>query len=203
MYGIFERIANNIGVKLMKKRETFSLVLFSGGIDSAACIHYYRTQGFYVKGVFIDYGQKAGQKEFYSAKKIASYYGIELDKLMFTAPQTFSQGEIKGRNAFLALATLLAYPMFQGIISLGIHSGVPYYDCSESFIKKIKEMLIGYTDGQVILDVPFLKWNKKMIYEYCKDNDVPIHLTYSCENGGDEPCGTCRSCLDRSALNVS
>ncbi len=115
----------------------------------------------------------------------------------------FTQGEIKGRNAFLVLGTLLAYPKFRGIFALGIHSGLPYYDCSEQFVKKINEILTGYTDGQVSLDTPFIHWDKKMIFEYCKDNDVPIHLTYSCENGSDEPCGMCRSCLDRRALNVS
>lgn len=190
-------------MKFMEQREKSCLVLFSGGMDSTACIHYYLNQGFYVKGVFIDYGQIARKKEFHSANNIASYYRIELDYHEFCTSQTFSQGEIKGRNAFLVLATLLAYPEFHGIISLGIHSGVPYYDCSESFVKEIKKILDGYTGGEIILDVPFLKWDKRMIYIYCKDNNLPIHLTYSCENGGDEPCGICRSCLDRRALNVS
>lgn len=187
----------------MTKKKSSTLILLSGGIDSTACVHYYLDQWFDVKGVFIDYGQKARKNEFYSANKIASHYGIELNRLTFTSSQMFTQGEIKGRNAFLVLGTLLAYPKFRGIFALGIHSGLPYYDCSEQFVKKINEILTGYTDGQVTLDTPFIHWDKKMIFEYCKDNDVPIHLTYSCENGSDEPCGMCRSCLDRRALNVS
>jgi len=187
----------------MKIRNKSCLVLLSGGMDSTACVHYYLNQGFFVKGVFIEYGQIARKNEFSSAKNIASYYGIELDHRVFSTSQVFSQGEIRGRNAFFVLAILLAYPEFHGIISLGIHSGVPYYDCSESFVKEINKILDGYTAGQIILDTPFLKWDKKMIYRYCRDNNVPIHLTYSCENGSDNPCGTCRSCLDRRALNVS
>ena len=186
----------------MRKKECTALILLSGGIDSTACVHYYRDQGFEVKGVFIDYGQKARKNEFKSANKIASHYGIELNRLAFTTSQMFTQGEIKGRNAFLVLGTLLAYPDFRGIIALGIHSGSPYYDCSESFAKKIDEILNGYTDGQVSLDTPFIHWDKKMIFEYCKDNDVPIPLTYSCENGSDPPCGNCLSCRDRRALDV-
>jgi 7-cyano-7-deazaguanine synthase len=186
----------------MKERKTSCLVLFSGGMDSTACIQYYLNQGFHVEGIFIDYGQVARKKEFYSANNIASYYGIELEYHEFTTSQMFFQGEIKGRNAFLVFATLLSYPEFHGILSLGIHSGVTYYDCSEPFVKEMNRILDGYTGGQIILDTPFLKWDKKMIYIYCKDNNVPIHMTYSCENGGDEPCGTCRSCLDRRALNV-
>jgi 7-cyano-7-deazaguanine synthase len=187
----------------MKNGRTISMVLVSGGIDSTACIHYYLDQDFDVRGVFIDYAQAASDKELCSAKNIASYYKIKLNHIIIKTPQIFSEGEIIGRNAFLVIATLLSLPKFRGIIALGIHSGVPYYDCSELFVRDINRIYDGYTDGQVILDAPFLKWNKKMIYEYCKDNNVPIHLTYSCELGGDKPCGKCRSCLDRSALNVS
>ena len=187
----------------MRKKESPALILLSGGIDSTACVHYYLDQKFDVKAVFIDYGQKARKNEFNSANKIASHYGIEFNHLTFITSQMFTQGEIKGRNAFLVLGTLLAYPKFQGIVTLGIHSGLPYYDCSEQFVKKINEILTGYTDGQVSLDTPFIHWDKKMIFEYCKDNDVPLLLTYSCENGSDEPCGMCRSCLDRRALDVS
>lgn len=186
----------------MKERKTSCLVLFSGGMDSTACIQYYLNQGFHVEGIFIDYGQVARKQEFNSAHNIASYYGIELEFHEFSTSQMFFHGEIKGRNAFLVFAALLSHPEFHGIMSLGIHSGVTYYDCSEPFVKEINRILDGYTGGQIILDTPFLKWDKKMIYIYCKDNNVPIHLTYSCENGGDETCGTCRSCLDRRALNV-
>ena len=185
----------------MGDKNTNSIVLLSGGIDSTACIYYYLSQGFNVKGIFFDYGQTANEKEYFSAKKVAKFYKIELNHHVFTSPQFF-HGEITGRNAFLIFATVLYNPQFQGIISLGIHSGVPYYDCSESFSQNINKLLDGYTNGQVILDTPFLKWNKKMIYDYCQKNDVPIHLTYSCENSDNEPCGTCNSCLDRSTLNA-
>lgn len=176
------------------------MVLLSGGIDSTACIHYYLNQGFYVESIFIDYGQMARKKEFESAKNIASYYRIKLDHYEFSA-QILNQDEIKGRNAFLVLSTLVTHPEFNGILSLGIHSGVAYYDCSESFIKDINKILEGYTGGRIMLDAPFLRWNKKMIYLYCKENSVPIHLTYSCENGDE--CGKCQSCIDRKGLDVN
>jgi len=107
-----------------------TLVLLSGGVDSTACVHYYITQGFEVKGAFIDYGQKGNKNERNSANNIASHYKIHLDHLIFDSLQSYSQGEIKGRNAFLVLAVILAYPKIKGIISMGIHSGTPYYDCT-------------------------------------------------------------------------
>ena len=72
-----------------------------------------------------------------------------------------------------------------GLISMGIHSGTNYYDCSEAFLREINRILEGYSDGRVVLAAPFLKWDKRMIYDYILDNGLPIHLTYSCENGTD------------------
>ena len=180
-----------------RQKSKYCLVLLSGGIDSTACIHYYLSQDYEVQGVFIDYGQKANEKEAISAEKIVLHYKIDLNKLTFKTTQNFNQGEIKGRNAFLVLAAILAYPDFKGIIALGIHSDTPYYDCSRSFVNDMNNILREYSSGQVLLDTPFLKWNKTMIYKYCKDNDVPVYLTYSCENGGENPCGKCLSCRER------
>ena len=115
----------------------------------------------------------------------------------------FLSGELIGRNAFLIFTAILYCKISSGIISLGIHSGTPYFDCSESFVKIINKLLEEYSNGKVILNAPFIKWDKKMIYDYCKENNVPIHLTYSCENGFNPPCGTCLSCKDRKALNAN
>lgn len=185
-----------------KEAKNKSIVLVSGGIDSAGCVRYYLDQGFYVRGLFIDYGQLAKDREQLSANNIASHYGIELNKAVFSVPHRFGLGEIRGRNAFFIMAALLNYPRLTGIISLGIHSGVPYYDCSELFVKNINAILDQYTDGQVRADAPFLKWDKAMIYAYCKEKSIPVHLTYSCEAGTTPPCGKCRSCGDRKALDA-
>ena len=176
------------------------LILFSGGIDSTACIHYYLKLDFNVEGIFVDYGQKAHIREFSSVTNIASYYGIKVNRITCNIPYNVTTGEIIGRNGFLIMAALLGNSNFRGIISLGIHSDVSYYDCSNFFVQNMNDILNGYTDGQIMLDIPFLNWNKKMIYGYCKDMNVPINLTYSCESDGDEACGVCQSCLDRGAL---
>lgn len=179
-----------------------AIVLLSGGIDSTACVHYYLDLNFYVRGLFVDYGQLASNNERQSATQVAQYYGIKLDQVSFPSTNDFGPGEIIGRNAFLITAALLVYPQLRGILSLGIHSGVPYYDCSESFVRDIKMILDGYTNGKVRVDAPFLTWDKATIYAYCKEKGVPIHLTYSCEAGTNPPCGKCNSCKDREALDA-
>jgi len=189
-------------VRRMDKKQKTVLVLLSGGIDSTACLNYYLKEKFDVIAVFIDYGQKAKTNELKSAKKIAEYYKVRLEEITLQTKKIFSIGEIIGRNAFLIISAIMYAPEFKGLISLGIHSGTIYYDCSESFVKSMNEILIGYTNGQVELDTPLLKWDKYMIYQYCKDNKIPIHLTYSCENGGEPTCGSCLSCLDRRILDA-
>ena len=184
------------------KRKQTSIVLLSGGIDSAACVHYYIDLNFEVNALFIDYGQKARDNERQSAMRIAAYYGVKLDQVSFSSMEHYGPGEVRGRNAFFILATLFYYTRFKGIISLGIHSGTPYYDCSRQFIDDITPIIDAYVGGEVSIDAPFLTWEKPAIYTYCKEKGVPIYLTYSCEDGSTPPCGKCRSCKDRETLNA-
>ena len=185
-----------------QKQNLTAVVLLSGGIDSAACVRYYLDLGFQLTGLFIDYGQRARNNEGASAVQVANYYDIPLDRVSLSTVKHFGPGEIRGRNAFLIIAALLYYPQFKGILSLGIHSGTPYYDCSQQFISDITTIIDAYAGGEVRIDAPFLAWDKSMIYAYCKEKGVPIHLTYSCESGTDPPCGKCSSCKDREALNA-
>lgn len=186
-----------------KNKKNRAIVLFSGGIDSTACLHYYLNGGFTPKALFIDYGQAAAKKEHESAKKIANLYNVKLDVVKVDMSNKFGQGEIKGRNAFFIMISLMKYASFSGLISLGVHAGVPYYDTSVEFVSDMKTILDKYTNGLTRIDAPFLNWQKPMIYEYCKKEKVPIKLTYSCEVGKDRHCGQCRSCLDRKVLNAS
>ena len=186
----------------MKKSHN-AIVLLSGGIDSSACVHYYLSQNIIPIGLFIDYGQAVAKRELISSLQIAKHYKIKLDTLKILLNRKFQDGEIKGRNALFLFSALTKYPNYTGIISLGIHEGVSYYDTRKQFIIDMQKIFTSYSDGQIKIDTPFLKWNKPMIYQYCIDNHVPIDLTYSCEKSGRKPCGSCNSCLDRSQWNAS
>ena len=156
-----------------------ALILTSGGIDSTACIKYYQDLGFNVDGFFVNYGQKAHLKEYEAVKKISAFYEIAYTTLTLQDTLDISSGEILGRNGFLIMAALLANPNFSGLLVLGIHSGVSYYDCSKEFIKKMNSIMMEYSNGQIKIDTPFIDWDKKMIVSYCRDTGVPLHLTYS------------------------
>jgi len=187
----------------MAGKNRHALVLFSGGIDSTACLYYYLSEKFNVECIFVDYGQKSKKYELDSARKIAEYYNVPLKELRFCNSKNFHSGEIIGRNSFLIISTIMNVDNYCGILAMGLHEGTPYYDCSELFVNTMNNLLKGYLNGKILLDTPFIKWNKSMIVDYCIDKGIPLDLTYSCENGTNPPCGTCLSCLDRKELNVS
>ena len=178
-------------------------VLMSGGIDSAACAHYFQQRGDDVKGVFVDYGQQASHAEFQAAQRMTNHLGIKLSKLCFTGKGPFGPGEIKGRNAFLVFSVLMGLQPSGGVLSLGIHAGTSYYDCGPDFVDRIGDVVASYSEGRLQLHCPFLFKPKSFVYKYAQIADIPLNLTYSCEFGTVPPCGECLSCKDRNALQSS
>lgn len=177
-----------------------TVILLSGGIDSAACVSFYSRLGHPVEALFVDYGQPTRVREKASATDVASHYSIPLEIVVCHGPKGSFAGEIVGRNAFLIITAMLYKLNWKGIIALGIHAGTPYYDCKERFVVDISRIMDGYSDGRLVLGVPFLSWTKDMIWNYCSELNVPVALTWSCEVGPTKPCGTCRSCKDREAI---
>lgn len=173
-------------------------LLLSGGIDSTAALSYYKEQRFEAKAYFVHYGHPANDVEYKHAKSISQHYNTSLIQLKFIGSSYEKKSEIKGRNAFLILAVLMANQSYSGIISAGIHEGSLYYDCNEEFIVTMKDLFNGYTGGTVQLDFPLIKMTKAEIVAYCNSHNVPIDNTYSCERGADDPCWKCSSCLERS-----
>ena len=77
------------------------LVLLSGGLDSAACLHFYVALGRQVAAVFIDHGQPASDEEASSAHAVAHYYRVPLRTHTWCGSTERTVGSIFGRNAFL------------------------------------------------------------------------------------------------------
>jgi len=177
-------------------------VLFSGGIDSTACLQFYLSKHFSVQALFVDYGQIAMKCELKSAKQISLHYDIPLKIITCQNVRQKGSGVIHGRNAFLLFIALMELNHSKGLLGLGIHSRTNYSDCSKNFLIKSQELFDIYTDGQVKISAPFLSWAKSDIWNYCLKEHVPINLTYSCEVGNPQPCGACLSCLDLEALRA-
>ncbi|WP_461643344.1 7-cyano-7-deazaguanine synthase [Labilibaculum euxinus] len=195
---LLEHQANTQRKKLnMNVERKKVLVLFSGGIDSTACIHYYKRLGYKIEGLFINYNQKSLKSEEVAVKLLSEYFKIKTKIVKLDMNQIAIDGEIQGRNFMFLSIAFMNFTSTNGLISLGIHSGTTYPDCSKEFILKSQEILNLYTSGNVFIDCPFIELNKREVYEYFKSHDLPIEYTYSCENGVEvQPCGNCSSCKD-------
>jgi len=177
------------------------LVLLSGGIDSSACVDFYRSLGRAVCALHISYGQGAAVQERQAAARVATHFGVPISFRRLESARPKSIGEVRGRNGFLVLTAVVERPPSVTAIALGIHAGTQYLDCSSAFVGAINETLRLDGKGLELL-APFLTWTKGDVLHYCAERSVPIQLTYSCERGGDTPCGVCLSCTDRRAAHA-
>ncbi|MFJ8518989.1 7-cyano-7-deazaguanine synthase [Lysinibacillus xylanilyticus] len=174
------------------------LVLASGGIDSAAVIKYYLSKNYMVSVLFYNYQQATKDKELKAIQSICDYYEVKLTKISLGFSLKNIKGEYVGRNALFLTIALSFLPSSYSRVAMGIHSGTPYYDCSETFLLDYQEILDGYFGGTVLFEAPFLHFTKEQIIDFCMTENVPINLTYSCERGSEEICNECPSCIDRS-----
>jgi 7-cyano-7-deazaguanine synthase len=184
----------------MKDHRT--LVLLSGGLDSMAVCHFVKTQGYEVESLFIDYGQPAAREERSAAEQMANFFNLKHHFLDQRAGSTtFNSGEIFGRNSFLIFSASMFFPEFNSI-SIGLHANTPYYDSSPSFMNSISEIVEKSSMANKTVLSPFLNWSKGDIWAYIKKYQLPLDLTYSCEEGGLTVCGKCLSCIDRGKINA-
>jgi len=176
------------------------VVLLSGGIDSTACLCFYRQQKQKVTAAFIDYGQAAAKNERKAAGLVAKHYGIDLKEYVFLNYTPPIEGYIPARNMFLLMSALMTWSQKSGLIAIGIHCGTAYLDCSPSFMSAATRVFDFYTNGLIMPVAPFLKYSKGNIFDYCRKENVPLQYTYSCEMGLTQPCGRCASCQDLEKL---
>src|SRR5713101_5887125 len=131
------------------------LVLLSGGIDSAACLDFYRELGRPPCALFVDYGQPAARLEADAAKAVAAYYSVPLISLKWRGYQNKHDGLIPGRNCFLISSALMERPNSVSLIVIGVHAGTDYPDCNQPFLDTMQAVLDIYENRSVQLAAPF------------------------------------------------
>lgn len=184
-----------------RSRSISALALLSGGIDSSACVRFYLDLGCKVSCLFVDYGQAAAIREYAAATSVSAHYGVKLQRIRCAGLPPSAEGFIQGRNAFLLFCALMAFQHESGLVAIGVHSNTRYVDCKPSFIKEVQRMFDFYCQGSIRVEAPFLIWDKRQIWQYCLENNVPLSKTYSCERGLAKPCGRCLSCKDIERLS--
>jgi 7-cyano-7-deazaguanine synthase len=200
------------------------LVILSGGIDSSTCLYHHLRQydnGKYheVMTVTFDYGQRH-RREIESAKKVAAVAKVynaviplpihewtdsallgdsEIPHGHYT-DESMKQTVVPYRNLMMiAVAAGIASKNDCDGISYGAHSGdaLIYPDCTPAFATAMKHTLYTGDYARLQLFTPLIGMNKKQVVAYARDIGVPLALTWSCYEGGDEPCGKCGACVAR------
>ncbi|MEJ2861460.1 7-cyano-7-deazaguanine synthase [Actinomycetospora flava] len=186
-----------------KLASTHALVLLSGGIDSFVALTLLPSS-WDREALFVDYGQPAAALERSASRAIAHETGVRWREVVASISEVPMRGEIVGRNALLFAIAHAAISGNQGstLLVAGLHSGVPYSDCSPEFVEQSQRLLDIQSAGQVQISCPLLAWTKSDIIDYALGSSVDLSLTYSCEAGDADGCGNCESCLDRKRIDV-
>ena len=110
----------------------------------------------------------------------------------------FRNGLILYMAASMALSL---YPDDEVSIYIGAHAddaaGNAYPDCRPDFNHHMNEAIYIGSYNKVHLVAPLNTMNKTEVVQEGLRLQVPYHLTWSCYEGGHEPCHTCGTCRDR------
>jgi len=207
---------------------TKAVVLLSGGLDSTTCLAQAIADGCEPTAISFRYGQRH-TKELTSAANVCKYYNvphviIDLNLSSFRSALTRSdidvpmdrEGEldqqipvtyVPARNiVFLSIAAGLCESIDADRIYIGVnavdYSGYP--DCTPEFISAFQHTLeVGTKAGReghpIKIVTPIGMDSKADIVRRGKRLNAPLHLTWSCYNGGEKACGHCDSCRLRLA----
>lgn len=135
--------------------------------------------------------------------------GIEIPKESYAEQLARTDGKpvstyVPFRNGlFLASAASIALSNGCGVIYYGAHSddaaGNAYPDCSDAFNRAMNEAAFIGSGEQLRIEAPFIGKHKADVVAEGLRLNAPYHLTWSCYEGGDKPCGKCGTCRDRIA----
>lgn len=74
-----------------------------------------------------------------------------------------------------------------------------YWDCTVDFVERINDLLRLNRKVPVVIQAPFARMRKAEILKIGHDMGVDYTRTWSCYRGGETPCGTCPTCVERAA----
>ncbi len=132
-------------------------------------------------------------------KIVHKSYAEQLNELKDT---TTVSTYVPFRNGIM-LSTAVAYAQSvkASQVWYGAHkddaAGRAYPDCTPEFVKAMNQAAWEGTGNEVQIYVPFIDSNKADIVRTGLELKVPYELTWSCYEGGDHPCGSCGTCIDR------
>jgi 7-cyano-7-deazaguanine synthase len=171
-----------------------NLILLSGGLDSALCLHRYGAD----LAIGFDYGQPHAIELQY-AERIAAKYGVPFERHVLPTMPRVNDVVFAGRNAvMLSAAAAIAQTrrLKHVIIGCNYSDAKRFLDCRPYFISFMHQALeYGYG---VSVRAPLLKTTKQMIVAEAREVGLPS--TWTCYSPNNEqPCGGCYACKSLAA----
>ena len=185
------------------------VTLVSGGLDSTLVAKLAQEEGLHIYPLFIDYGQRARDRELAACK-------LAMRKLGLPEPEIAALGGFgklirsgltdenlhiiddaftPGRNMlFLLTAAAYAHQKSADAISIGLlHESTSLFPDQTSRFLGEAEALISLCMGRTInVLAPLAAFTKQDVVELAEAKGITG--TYSCHLGKNEPCGNCIAC---------
>lgn len=189
-----------------------TVVLLSGGIDSAALLWHMKEKGHDLHALSFHYGQRHS-REIVAAMRLARIAGASHQTVSIPGFGSIASSDLtrqgntpKGaasvvpmRNTvLLSMAAAYAHSIGADGVAFGAHAGDAeiYADCRTSFVAALDRIIKdqGYS---VRVMAPFLLRQKVDVLRLAIELGVPLEETWSCYVGDKKPCGECGACVER------
>jgi len=202
-----------------------TVVLVSGGMDSATAVYEAMDRGYDPLFFHTSYGQRTEDREFQCAQELAEivdatdFLHVETEHLSRIGASSLTDDSIDVeeadldseeipssyvpfRNAnLLSMATSYAEAREASAIFIGAHSEdfSGYPDCRPQFFEAFRQVIdIGTKpETEISLETPFVEWSKTDIVERGLELEVPYEHTWSCYEADEPACGSCDACAFR------
>jgi len=194
-------------------------------LDSAVTLACSVKDGNETTALSFGYGQRHA-KELESAAAVAKHYGIrhiitDIDLTAFRSSLIGNSKDIEKDRKNIGSDIPETYVPARNMIILSVAAGLcesigadriyigansvdysGYPDCRKEFFEAFEKMIMKGTkagvEGKAIkIETPILELSKSDIIKLGMKLKAPLHLTWSCYEGGERPCGRCDSCIIR------
>jgi 7-cyano-7-deazaguanine synthase len=194
-----------------------TVLLLSGGLDSAILLAHLRDEGREVCALSVNYGQRHF-REIAAAEQLGKHYGVsllflnlpQLSLAFGPAPLLTGASDVESLPAeatvvpnrnmvLLSLAAAHALSSGAGEVALAAHLDDigAYPDCRHDFLAVMNNAILLASACQVTLRTPLKYLSKGQVVKLGAKLGVPFGLTYSCYAGRGQHCGRCAACRGR------
>ncbi|OJU83397.1 MAG: 7-cyano-7-deazaguanine synthase [Shinella sp. 65-6] len=184
------------------------VALVSGGLDSTLIAHLAIEEGVKIHPIFINYGQRALDRELAACEGVMRKLGLELTvadlsgygaliRSGLTDPslRVLEDAFTPGRNMlFLLVAAAHAYQLGADAISIGLlHEETSLFpDQTSAFLREAEALISRIMGRSIKVLAPLADFHKDEVIALAKQKGV--EATYSCHLGQEAPCGKCIAC---------